>query len=97
MRGHVDCDAGVMCGGGAVTGTFLQRGSSIFIYYSINSGLRHGRKTDSPAILDWDIFNNLGYARVHWLPRQSLSSEEDRNAFVQLVQNELNRIKLGVQ
>lgn len=86
-----------VCGGGAVTGTFLQRGSSIFIYYSINSGLHNGRKTDSPAILDWDIFNNLGYARVHWLPRQSLSSEEDRNAFVQLVQNELNRIKLGVQ
>jgi hypothetical protein len=85
------------CGGGAVTGTFVQRGSSIFIYYKHNGGVKGNKHSEKPARLDWDIFNNIGYARVHWMRKDTIKKPEDEDAFVQLIKNELNRIKLRHQ
>lgn len=53
-----------MCGGGAVTATFLPKGASLFVYFNEQDG--HGR---TPARLDWDFLNNMGHVRTHWLPR----------------------------
>jgi hypothetical protein len=83
------------CGGGAVTGTFVQRGSSIFLYYASDGGVQNNRNTFKPARLDWDLFNNLGYARIHWMPRNSINKPEDLEALVLLVKNEISRLKLS--
>lgn len=83
------------CGGGTVTGTFVQRGASLFIYYRHDGGVSNNKHTGKPARLDWDIFNNMGYARVHWLPKATINRQEDLDVFVQLVKNALNSIKRG--
>jgi hypothetical protein len=84
------------CGGGAATATFLPRGSTLLLYFNepppeIPAGLyAHSSR------LDWDFFNNIGYFRVHWLPSHIMNSAEDMSALLQLVQHELNVMKLEV-
>jgi hypothetical protein len=78
------------CGGGAVTATFLPKGSSVLLYYVEDGGLKNGRETGKPARLDWDLFNNLGYLKVHWLPKTTMRSEVDLRSLVLLVQHELD-------
>ena len=57
-------------GGGSMTSFFLPRGSSVIFYYNEQSGFDYEsfKLTGGPALLDWDLFNNLSYLRVHWLP-----------------------------
>ena len=81
------------CGGGAVTSIFVPKGASIILYYASNGGVRQNKMTGLPARLDWDLFNNLGYARVHWLDRVTMSRNEDLNNFVELIKHELNVIR----
>jgi len=88
-----------MCGGGAVTSMFLPKGASLFAYFHESDGIG-----GTPARLDWDILNNLGYLRVHWLPRPRFGGktkrgivmpgprESDFEAFVKLVEHELDVI-----
>ena len=77
------------CGGGAVTSMFLPQGASAFLYYPTDSGHQtHDFKlTGTPARLDWDLFNNLGYVRVHWLPQNS--KKRDLDMFLDLVRHEV--------
>ncbi len=77
-------------GGGAVTATFLPRGASVFLYFLETGGVEGGRDSGKPARLDWDLFNNLGYLKVHWLPRGSMHKETDLRSLVFLVQHELD-------
>ena len=51
-------------GGGAVISMFLPKGASLFMYYNDEEG-----RDNTPARLDWDLINQLGYIRTHWLPR----------------------------
>ena len=83
------------CGGGAVTATFLPRGASVFLYYFDNGGVVSNRHTNTPARLDWDLFNNLGYLRVHWITRL-LSPGEEAEVLLNMVEHELEVIKRGV-
>mmetsp|Transcript_2283 Transcript_2283/g.3493 ORF Transcript_2283/g.3493 Transcript_2283/m.3493 type:complete len:521 (-) Transcript_2283:1212-2774(-) len=88
-----------MCGGGAVTSMFLPKGASLFAYFHEEDGIGL-----TPARLDWDLLNNLGYLRVHWLPRPRSGArtkrgrtmpgpkEYDYDAFVKLVEHELDVI-----
>eukprot|EP00557_Chaetoceros_sp_GSL56_P000548 CAMPEP_0176491200 /NCGR_PEP_ID=MMETSP0200_2-20121128/8300_1 /TAXON_ID=947934 /ORGANISM="Chaetoceros sp., Strain GSL56" /LENGTH=225 /DNA_ID=CAMNT_0017888603 /DNA_START=1 /DNA_END=681 /DNA_ORIENTATION=- len=88
-----------MCGGGAVTAMFLPKGASLFAYFNEMDG-----DGETPARLDWDLLNNLGYIRVHWLPRPSSGrltrrgrgmpgpQPYDFDAFVSLVDHELDII-----
>mmetsp|Transcript_4082 Transcript_4082/g.7832 ORF Transcript_4082/g.7832 Transcript_4082/m.7832 type:complete len:521 (-) Transcript_4082:322-1884(-) len=88
-----------MCGGGAVTAMFLPKGASLFAYFNEMDG-----DGETPARLDWDLLNNLGYIRVHWLPRPSNGrltrrgrgmlgpQPYDFDAFVSLVDHELDII-----
>lgn len=78
------------CGGGAVSAMFLPKGSSVFLYYLEDGGLKYGRQNNKPARLDWDLFNNLGYLKVHWLPKTTMLTEVDLRALVILVQHELD-------
>jgi hypothetical protein len=85
------------CGGGAVTATFLPRGASVFLYFAEDGGLTKGHYTDSPARLDWDLFNNLGYLRVHWIPK-TWTLRDEAEVLITMIEHELglDMIKRGV-
>jgi len=85
-------------GGGSVTGIFLPPGSSLFVYYDDVGGLEGGRKTGTPAMLDFDLLNNLSYIRVHWLPlfrgrSHHRTSPNVTSAFIHLVEHELKLVR----
>lgn len=82
-----------ICGGGAVNGMFLPKGASVFLYYLAHGGVEHGVMTHLPAQLDWDLFNNLSYLRVHWLPTATMDQTVDLRALVLLVRHELQLIQ----
>ena len=50
-----------VCGGGAVSATFLPKGASLFVFF------HDEEKNGRPVRLDWDYFNHLGYVRTHWI------------------------------
>lgn len=78
-------------GGGAVTATFLPKGASLIIYFVEDGGIFNGRRDKlTAARLDWDIFNNMGYIRVHWLPLQTMDRPSDLQALVQLIDHEIH-------
>lgn len=81
-----------VCGGGAVTATFLPVGATVIIYYQMEGGRYNSRRTFLPARLDWDFFNNAAYLRPHWLPAETSEEPEDLDAFVKLVEHELDII-----
>jgi len=86
-----------MCGGGAVSATFLPKGSALFAFFHDEGG-----DNKTPARLDWDMFNHISYIRTHWLPRPKKTikmegsgtgpQEVDFEAFVKLVDHELDII-----
>jgi hypothetical protein len=84
------------CGGGSMTAFFLPRGSTVIFYYAENSGFNFDNfaLTGGPAILDWDLFNNLGYLRVHWLPIGTMNTPEGLQTLVQLIRHEMD-VKLN--
>ena len=63
-------------GGGAVTGMFLPEGASLIVFYAVDGGRIRNKPTGLPALLDFDILNNLSYIRVHWIP---IPTEFDTN------------------
>ena len=81
------------CGGGAVTSIFLPRGASALLYYPPKLGHTTNpfKFTKTPARLDWDLFNNMGYIRAHWFPRNS--KKEDLNVFLEVIQHELRNLQ----
>lgn len=81
-------------GGGAVTGMFLPKGACILMYYDEVGGLIRNRKTYKPAMLDWDLLNNLSHLRTHWLPSNQGSKNQDlqQHAFISLIEHELQMI-----
>lgn len=93
-----------MCGGGAVTSTFLPKGASFFAFYNEDENASRKGRIKFPARLDWDLLNNMGYIRVHWLPRPrpefsrqsgdpiTDQGKVDMTAFVSLVDHELDVI-----
>jgi hypothetical protein len=78
-----------VCGGGAVTNMFMSQGSGMVLYYSDRPS---GKQHDFPARLDFDYFNNAGYARVHWMPISSMQKQTDIDVFVKLIKNEIETI-----
>jgi len=86
-----------VCGGGAVSATFLPKGAALFIFFNEEEGAG-----TTPARLDWDYFNHLSYVRTHWLPRPKKTLampgsstgplEVDFEAFVKLIDHELDII-----
>jgi len=81
------------CGGGSVTGFFLPRGSSMILYYDESGGhdfLSKFNMTGGQAMLDWDLLNNLGYIRAHWLTIGKMNEPEGLDALVYLVRHEMD-------
>mmetsp|Transcript_13040 Transcript_13040/g.27382 ORF Transcript_13040/g.27382 Transcript_13040/m.27382 type:complete len:247 (-) Transcript_13040:27-767(-) len=87
-------------GGGTMTAYFLPRGSSMILYYNEIGGrdyFSNNENTGGQAILDWDLMNNLGYVRTHWLPIGSMSEPEGLEALVYLVRHEMDATINGLQ
>lgn len=83
------------CGGGAMTATFLPAGSVLIIYYNPTGGLDFTHKlqpTNQPARLDWDLLNNAGHLRVHWLPVTTMNTPADLELLHLLLVHEADRI-----
>jgi hypothetical protein len=81
------------CGGGAVTATFLPKGSSLIVYFGEKGGVENNRNSGLPARLDWDYINNMAYTRVHWIGQNSKHTEESLNGFVTLIKHEVEIIR----
>jgi hypothetical protein len=75
------------CGGSAVTAMFMPKGASLVVFYSEIGGRNH---VNPLARRSWDILNNLSYLRVHWLPIATMDTEQDVDAFLDLVDHEIN-------
>ena len=80
------------CGGGAVSSMFMPKGSSVIFYYLEDGGVIDGRSSGKPARLDWDLFNNMAYLKVHWLPAGTMQTDADTKALLFLIQHELDSI-----
>lgn len=88
-----------VCGGGAVTGMFLPKGSSMFLYFTKPENRNYG---NTHARLDWDLLNNMGYLRMHWLssPKDLFDAngninsgrEAELDVFVSMIDQELDMI-----
>ena len=81
------------CGGGSITGFFLPKDSSMILYYPESGGYDFSSKfnlTGGKAMLDWDLLNNLGYVRTHWLPIGTMNELEGLDALVYLVRHEMD-------
>jgi len=87
------------CGGGSATAYFLPRGSTLVLYYNEVGGhdyFADEKPTGGPALLDWDLMNNLGYLRTHWLPIGSMEQPEGLDALVYLIKHEMDAVIHGM-
>lgn len=78
------------CGGGAVTAQFLPEGASLILFYLEDGGVEDNKRTQLPARLDWDLFNNMGFIRVHWLPIGEMDTKLHIDTFVKLIRHEID-------
>ena len=92
-----------VCGGGAVTATFLPPGSTLIVYYPEDGGfdfwnynytynLPQYNYQRQPARLDWDLLSNAAHLKVHWLPLKTM--EEDVKVLEQLILHDLEGLGL---
>jgi hypothetical protein len=65
-------------GGGTFPAFFLPKGASLILY------------GDDKMYLDFDLHNNHGQIRVHWLSLSSIKN--DTNILVELIRDELCRL-----
>jgi hypothetical protein len=74
------------CGGSVVTATFLPRGASLILFYSVMKG------PTRPARLDFDLLNNLPYVRVHWFPRTFMYKSDVVQSIILLMEAEFEAL-----
>jgi hypothetical protein len=71
---------------------FMPKGSSVIFYYLEDGGIIYGKSSGKPARLDWDLFNNMAYLKVHWLPVGTMQTDADTKALLFLIQHELDSL-----
>mmetsp|Transcript_29661 Transcript_29661/g.48947 ORF Transcript_29661/g.48947 Transcript_29661/m.48947 type:complete len:506 (-) Transcript_29661:238-1755(-) len=64
-------------GGGSVTGFFLPKGASVFLFYGAKK-------------LDYDVWNNHADIQTHWMPVKTMDAKEDLVSLAELVGGELD-------
>ena len=89
-------------GGGAVTGMFLPEGACLIVFYAADGGRLQNKPTGLPALLDFDLLNNLSHIRVHWIPMpieyedgtdEFVFGRLELETFVEFVKHELHLIR----
>ena len=88
-----------VCGGGAMTATFLPRHATLILYYpSVGSfDFAQFNTTGGPAYLDWDLFNNAAYLRVHWLPIETMNTKQGIQSLLYLIRHEMMDVSANMQ
>jgi hypothetical protein len=82
-------------GGSTSTAMFLQKDTSLILYYNDIDDLVKGAEDEQMANrMDWDFWNNASYLRVHWLSILSMDEERDQKALSRLLQSELESVIL---
>ena len=71
--------------GGSSTAFFLAPKASLYLFYS-------GEK-----YLDWDVWNNVGDIRVHWLRAKDRDEPSSLETLTNLVSSELDHLDLQHQ
>ena len=79
-------------GEGVLPAFFLPRGATLIIFYNDNSEFASvsKRETTFPVKLDWDLWNNLGYVHVHWLPLGTKNKTQDLDVLLKIVEDEID-------
>ena len=79
------------CGGSSMISTFLKRDASLILFYNSTGGLdfEHLASNGRPARLDWDLLNNAGHLRLHWLPLTGMDTEWGLELFARLIRHEV--------
>ncbi len=83
-----------VCGGGAVTATFLPRDASIILYFDATGGAKDNIKTNTSARLDWDFFEHASYLRTNWLPTETMDNDKELEVLVEILKHELDVLQL---
>jgi hypothetical protein len=80
-----------VCGGGAMTVTFLPRDTSVIVFYDDTGGLDFStlQSNGRPARLDWDLLTNASHLRVHWLPIHRMNEPAYLRLFQTLIVHEM--------
>ena len=78
-----------VCGGGAMTATFLPKGATLIVYYESKGGRKNNIDTQKPARLDWDMLNHASHLSVHWLPVENAEEASEIDFLVELVRHDL--------
>ena len=76
-----------------MTATFLPKGATLILYYDDDGGFDFAHDlnfTGDPAILDWDLFNNMAHLRVHWLPLGTMNTKAGYVTLAYLIRHELS-------
>ena len=84
-------------GGSACTAMFLERDTSLILYYNDIDDFAQGASKDGgkiPNRMDWDFWNNASFLRVYWLPISTMDEEKDLNTLTRLVKNEIRLRRL---
>lgn len=82
-----------VCGGGAVTATFLPPGASLILYFDATGGAKDNVYTGEPARLDWDYFEHSSAVSTHWLPTNTMNSKVDLQMLTDILTHELNTLQ----
>lgn len=79
-------------GDGALPAFFLPWGATLILFYNDESEFVSVTKSEKtfPVKLDWDLWNNLSYIRVHWLPLGGKNGAEDLDMLLKLISTTLD-------
>jgi hypothetical protein len=82
-------------GGSTSTAMFLQKDTSLILYYNdIDDLVKVPGDEQMANQMDWDFWNNASCLRVHWLSILSMDEERDLKAFSRLLQSEMKSVIL---
>jgi len=82
-----------VCGGGAVTATFLPAKASVLLYFNAAGGVKDNVDTRTPARLDWDYFEHASHLSVHWLPTADMDSPKELQILVELMKHQVELLQ----
>ena len=80
-------------GDGALPAFFLPRGATLILFYNDNNEFVSvsKRETTFPIKLDYDLWNNLGYIQVHWLPLSTSDEGRGLDIMVKIIEDVILR------
>jgi hypothetical protein len=78
-------------GDGVLPAFCMPRGATLIIFYNDISEFVSVSKNEKsfPSKIDWDLWNNLSYLHVHWLPLSTINEPDDINLLSGIIQTQI--------